>query len=264
MIVVPEVNGLRLVRQPDHARMSAEIAAAWRRPESFSPAIWGRFIEAARRHDDGWTEEERLPALAPDGSPCDFKNLHAGHHAAVWRRSIELAERRDPYQALLVAQHARWLYSAPPAGAPAADRRLDREFAAELEARIARLVERLSAGSPEERRAVSPAERLRARRLLGFFDVLSLSLLGALGPIRSTERLPCADREVGLGLRYSGAEAGIEPWPFRRTAVRTLAPVIRLARRTFASPQDLAAEIERSPIRRAAWRLRPREQSPRA
>ena len=81
MIVLSSPPGLVLVRQPDHAALSACLAEAWRRPESMPPAIWQRLITAVRHHDDGWLEAEERPALDATGRPYDFKELPAADTA---------------------------------------------------------------------------------------------------------------------------------------------------------------------------------------
>ena len=67
MIVVDEPDGsLLLVRQPHHAAMSAQIAAAWRRPAALSPGVWQRLLEAVRVHDDGWGPfDDPVPLCLP-------------------------------------------------------------------------------------------------------------------------------------------------------------------------------------------------------
>ncbi len=179
MIVVDQPDGsLLLVRQRDHAAASGLIAQAWRRPTLVASQTWDRQIEAVRRHDDGWSAAEQSPLLDPDGRPFDFKSIPTPQHVALWRRSIELAAQDDPYVALLIAQHARWLYTTVGQDR-IEDQRTAQRFADETAARIDGFIEQLSTGSQAERAAVSPRGLGTARVLVAFFDALSLALVGA-------------------------------------------------------------------------------------
>ena len=111
MIVLDDGRGgLLAISQVDHAAACGQLAAAWSRPEVLPETVWQRLIESACRHDDGWIDSELPPALDRDGRPLGFMQLPVKAHADIWRRGIDLAGRRDRYEALLVALHVRYLY----------------------------------------------------------------------------------------------------------------------------------------------------------
>lgn len=78
-IVIPREAGLLLIHQYDHAALSSDIARCWRPPAGLPAALWPRFLEAVRRHDDGWREPELAPACDPQGRPYDFKGCPTAH-----------------------------------------------------------------------------------------------------------------------------------------------------------------------------------------
>jgi hypothetical protein len=256
VIVLPRPGGLRLVSQPDHAGLSARLARAWRRPEGLGAGVWERFLEAVRRHDDGWIEEERRPTLDPRGRPYDFKTLPTPLHTDVWRRSVERAAGGDPYLGLLIAQHGRWLYAEFESRVSTLDREAADRFMEEMDRAIAERRRLLEAGSAEERAAVEEEPLLAARRLLGFFDGLSLRLLGAIrleraGPLRF------GAGEAVVTVRDEGPEILLEPWPFAPEALEVEAEAREVPGERFSAPEELAAALAAAPRARLRWRLAP-------
>lgn len=233
------------MRQPDHAAMSERIARAWPAPSGFAPAMWERFLSAVRRHDDGWRREEERPTLDPEGGPYDFKRLPARIHAAVWRRSVELAERDDPYLALIIAQHGRWLEG---------EDHDSREFIEEMDRAIERNRARLAAGRSEERAGVEPEAMLVARRLLSFFDAFSLFLLGAV-PMEETEPLRRGAAESSLRIRKGKEALQVQPWPFEVPALRLEVEAARLEATRFRSPEEFAEARDRAPRERLRFQV---------
>ena len=242
MIILRLEDGIRIVRQPEHARLSGALARAWRRPQAMDDAIWSRFVEAVSRHDDGWAREEEAPTLDASGQPYDFKSLPTPLHVAVWRRSMELAEAADPYAALLIAQHGRWLSAEFTRGGPEADERVAREFVAEMGRAIEGYRSKLLAGSPAEREAARPEALLAARRLLSFFDGLSLRLLEAIR-LERTEPLRFAEREEELSVHGDTPILAVRPWPFDYPALVVEARVLPVRKCRFGSPADLASAL---------------------
>jgi hypothetical protein len=255
MIIRPRGKGFLLVCQPDHAGLSARIAGGWRRPDRFPEAIWARFLEAVRRHDDGWILEEESPTLDPSGRPYDFKSLPTAVHVEVWRRSVDLAQAEDPYLALLIAQHGRWLYTEFQAKPGPLDQERAQGFIVEMDRAVEANAARLRAGSVEERSAVEPAALLAARRLLSFFDGLSLRLLGAIRLDR-TEPLPFGREETVLTVRGEGKEVELSPWPFAAPRVELEARRLTIEAERFGSPRELAEAMARAPLERPRWTFR--------
>ena len=251
MLVVDHGYGLRLIRQADHAALSGDIAFAWRAPRALPESYWPSFIEAVRHHDDGWETEDALPALS-NGRPLDFKETPVARHVAVWRRSIDLAGARDVYQEIIVGNHARWLYMRFPRGDSGEDRKVAESFVEETRRRIDSRAETLRARGGDARAAAEPAALEAARKLLSFFDALSLALLGGLPFFSRSEPLPLADEEAALHLTQTAARdpgsdapggAAVAPWPFVPGRVELRSRAFDLGARSFASPADCAAAM---------------------
>ena len=259
MIILPSRTGLLLFRQPDHAALSARIAAAWRRPQAIPSSMWPRFLEAVRLHDEGWRAEEKGPTLDPEGCPYDFKTLPPGIHIEVWRRGADPVRPVDPYIALLVAQHNRWLYEMLKAEFTSLRGDL-LEFPAEMEARIERERAVLLEGSGDERAAVTPAALEVARRLLSLFDGLSLMLLDAIPVPARTPALAFGDREAELGIERTAEGLSIGPWPFDPPTLSLSIEGARLERCRFSSPEELAQAMGRASAEVAQRQLVPSPQ----
>ncbi len=263
MIVVDEPDGsLLLVRQPHHAAMSAQIAAAWRRPAALSPGVWQRLLEAVRVHDDGWWPFEDRPELDPHGRPVDFKSIPTPRHVVVWDRSIERAASADRYVALLVALHARWLYTHVGQDG-IEDQACAQEFVRKLNERIDMMIEALGRGTDEQRDAATPTALALARRLVSFFDAVSLCLIGTIDWIDRSEALGFEGRETVLRLErpHKSADVAITPWPFAPDRLTTRVRAVRLPRQRFADPSALAAAMSRADPIDLEWTLGP-EASP--
>jgi len=205
--------------------------------------LWARFIEAVRRHDDGWIESEKRPALDRDGRLHDFKSLPVPLHVEVWRRSVDLARRADPYQGLLVAQHARRLYAEFFRDVSGEDQRLARDFIAEMD----RAIDACTASERED--------LLASRPLLSFFDGLSLRLLGAIAMDR-TELLPFGNDEAVLAVTEEKGGVRVQPWPFAAEAVSLDVRGVRLDASRFGSPDDLAVALARAPAETLRFELK--------
>ena len=265
MLVVNHGSGLRLIRQVDHAALSGDIALAWRAPGVIPETFWPSFLEAVGHHDDGWETEDALPALS-GGKPLDFKQTPVARHVAVWRRSIDMAGARDPYQEILVGNHARWLYTRFPRGDSAEDRKIAACFLEETDRRIEDRTQLLRGRGGDARAAAEPAALEAARKLLSFLDALSLALLGGLPFFTRTEPLALAEGEAALGLREiperGSGGAAIEPWPFVPGRVVLRSRAFDLATTSFASPLDCAAAMAATPLTGLAFVLEPRSANP--
>ena len=95
-----------LITQPDHAGLAARILEAWQCdgfPSSETRAV---VLFAAREHDNGWQEEDRVP-IVDDGSGEVLDFIHAPDtvRQRIWRRAVDRLSD-TPYAAALVAHHA--------------------------------------------------------------------------------------------------------------------------------------------------------------
>lgn len=261
MIVVEVESGLWiLARQTDHAAMCGELAAAWRRPTDIPAAVWPRFLEAVRRHDDGWNQAEQHPALHATGRPHDFKTLPTADHAAIWRRSMDLTEADDPYLALLTCLHARWLYGHVVLHPGESDQRQAQQLMAELAQRADGYIETLRAGEADDRRAVEPTALAAARSLLTVLDKLSLTLLGGLPGIDDLGAAPFGERSQAITLIDRDAAAGTArcaPWPFSPRSVTVRCPAYDITADQTRDPAALGRTLQQPAKRAIAWTLRP-------
>ncbi len=191
-----------LVPQPEHARMSGELAARWReRPVDAAVAL------AIGHHDDGWIDWERAPRAGGDtGRPLHFPELPVEDHLAIWRRGPALVAARDPYSGILVSHHGsgltemklRFSSALSPADRTALKRYLDEQRV--FRERVAR-----EAGLVLDFGRVG-----RDVALLRLLDFLSLVLCCGPAETRTIE----ADG-LSLSLAALGDQAvAVAPWPF--------------------------------------------------
>jgi len=194
-----------LIRQPDHARLSGELARHLALP--VSPAISDEIVQGISLHDEGWAPFdsgcEKLHAtgaqysgagvaMNAEGKPLSFQDIKPEDFLRAWRESIAAAEQVAPIAALIVSGHFRRLgktgvearrYSS-------AETELVREFLREEEARRERLC-RL------ERRA--PAEIEYWTDMLQFCDLLSLYLCcGAMENVEFPQRVASEGETIRL------------------------------------------------------------------
>lgn len=107
MIVRPVDDRLRLITQPDHARLAVRIM------EHCAPLrerVWANSILLAiREHDNGWTELDAAPMVdSSTGRIADFITAPVAVRQQVWPRGVERIH--EPWAAALVAQHALTIY----------------------------------------------------------------------------------------------------------------------------------------------------------
>lgn len=245
MLVVRQNNDtLRLIRQPDHAQASGQLAARWRRPTVIPEAMWPRLVEGVRRHDVGWQDAETLPAVDEHGRPHSFKTLPLDEHMGIWRRGVALTVGGDAYVGLVVALHARWLYTELMHPAEGGEVSHVQAFIEELDQWIDGAIQRLAVGNTAERTAVEPAALTAARRLLGALDGLSLQLCGALpfGPF--PEPVPYGERAERMSFVATAGGAAVSPWPFVDEAVTVTVAARDVPDRVYGDAAELGETLE--------------------
>jgi hypothetical protein len=149
MILQQSGGKLLMFRQTDHALLSGAFADRWGNDLIPAPKRRESTVVAASRHDDGWSEWELAPTLAPDGSPIDFIHIPVSQHVALYTRGIDLVESEDDYGGLLASLHGERLYTRP--------------FFPGMDPRI----QNLKGGDLELATAYVEGERKRQERLLG-------------------------------------------------------------------------------------------------
>jgi hypothetical protein len=88
MIIHRNGGAVWAIRQPDHGRQSAAIAAHLDPRWLGDPADRAHLLAAIAHHDDGWRRWEAAPAIAPDGLPLGFEHLPPADGEANWQRGV--------------------------------------------------------------------------------------------------------------------------------------------------------------------------------
>lgn len=260
MIIVDQDGQWLCARQPDHARLGGQLAQQWIKPAAMYDAVWRRFLQVVSTHDDGWLEAESQPGIDLTGRPFDFITLPTHQHIDIWRRGIDLAARRDVYQGLLVAHHARWLYTNYSNHPGPSEQAAAAGFIGELTQRIVEYLQLLRRGSREDRDAVEPARLATAAALLSFFDSFSLLLLGALPPPQRMRSVVFNGHQAAIDVRATESDAGIflcGPWPFMADQLQVRCPVRIIPRDACKNAADLAARLAAAPPHEKTWHIKP-------
>lgn len=233
MIVVDEAEGLRLITQPDHARFAAQLLSLWRRDELRRHPRRERLIAAVREHDNGWRETDAAPRIDPvTGWPYDFRELPDEPRRELWRRGVERFAEREPYVALLAAEHAWRLHQ---------DRRSAPGWTAYLDELAERRQELLEAAGLDDAALASDYGWLELA------DALSLAVCC---------RSPAPVERGPLRARLRGGELEIEPFPLAGATTFEI-PARRIAERPYRGETDLARELATARWTRMRIRCRP-------
>lgn len=171
MIVTPASDGeLRLVTQTDHAHLAGEILSLWRADALPAHPRRAEIVFAARRHDNGWREEDAAPRVDREtGRPADFTTLPRAARIELWLRGTERFAAERPYAALLVTEHARALHHDR-----RGDVRWEEELLAPLDERRRELLEVTGADPVEvaaDYRFIALADRLSLIACAGWTDL---------------------------------------------------------------------------------------------
>jgi hypothetical protein len=171
-----------LVRQPDHARVSGEIAQHL--AIAGAPPGDDDIVRGISLHDEGWaafdegrerlkatpaTYSDKSIALNAEGRPLSFLDIKAGDFLRAWQGSIDSAEAVAPIAALIVSGHFHRLgkFGISLAAYPEDDAQRVREFLASEEQRHPRWLRQQSRGENEVQYWTD---------VLQFCDLLSLYL----------------------------------------------------------------------------------------
>jgi hypothetical protein len=161
------------VTQPDHARISGELAAAF--DSRKVPDVREPIVRAISMHDIGWMQYDGdvssplAPIQLDSGEPISFANTEPEQFLRAWLGSIQAAQSTGPLGGLIVSAHFARLthpYLERGAGSPEQRAQVERFLHGEA-ARVERLLPQ--AGLPLEQ-----VEALIA--VLQFCDLASLYL----------------------------------------------------------------------------------------
>jgi hypothetical protein len=175
MLVRDRGESWQLVRQPDHADLSGQLAAAWGGDGFATPQHARSLTLAATRHDDGWAVFDRRPAWDPaNDRPRNFLDVAIPVHLAFYRACIAAVSDEDPYAGLMVSMHGSGIYTGRYGTQPSLGLTNVKGHEAEVQAFVAEQEAMQPARAGEL--GVSEEERWTNYKLLQVFDRLSLSL----------------------------------------------------------------------------------------
>lgn len=246
---------LVLITQHDHSRLSGEMARRLGNGLFAPPSPFESVVHAIAEHDCGWAEEDREPAIDPQGLPTHVFEADVLTSMGAWEKSVERVAAQDPYAGLLVSLHTMALAN----HAAARQAEPEDEFARQRVFRVRRFVHRqievqedlrrrlemrtdlpLRGGLAEQGRAAEE-DLLRTNFfLLEFLDQLSLDLCFGRLVFQRVEMLYPRPGEGPMSARIGGdADDGmtLDPWPFNCQRLELDVP----ARRIGAGPyRDVA------------------------
>lgn len=266
MLVQVRRDGMRLVRQHDHALMAGALARGWGaagpkgRPRPF------RLVLATALHDLAWRELDAEPRFdAERGRPYGFDEHPLEPKLAAYRTGLNRTEEISPYAALLGSLHyASFLGAGEASGFLSFEEERRERLLAEL-ARPPLEEARVPAPGGGEAGAPGPALERRVERDLAwlkFFDGLSIRLCltapggleDELPPWLEPDR-PLEPPEGGEPLRLAWEGPGtatLRPWPLA-VPVRLEVPVRELGARRYADAAALRRAWQSAEERQ--WRL---------
>ncbi len=257
MIVAEYPDGdLQVALQVDHALLSGQVARAWRRPAFLSPALWEQFILATDHHDDGWKLADSDPIIDAQGRPVNFRNSPTRRHVATWQHTLDHAIALGDYPRLLIASHARWLFTSFPS---VDDNARDAAvyMVEQIDQIMAELLEKLSR-DPQYALAVDPRHFEMSQKLFSFFDAISLVFLRGVDWISRTDPLPVGDEVDAIKLHSEMCSVRwgrMTPWPFVTEEVSFSCPIRRIPGRPYASSQHLEDTLQATQAKVRHWLL---------
>lgn len=252
-------EGLVVISQPAHARISGQLADAWGGSIAGELTPRNDVVLAAGQHDIGWLRWEMTPTLNPEtGLPHSFREMPTPVHLDIWSSAGSLALNYGPYVALLVSKHGSGLYRRfhdfdRDTEEEAADARA---FLHEAEAFEASLIEDLERQRDYRDDAADEIVE-RNRRLIGLWDGMSLAFCHGLRERQTFSGVPGAGGEFELELEpldERGSRIAVRPWPFDRERVHLLTHGRRLTG-TFNDDEAMLDALSAAPWVRIAIEL---------
>ncbi len=219
MIVRERGESWQLVRQPDHADLSGQLAEAWGGGDFARPRPLSSVVLGAYRHDDGWAVFDRRPAWdTAKRQPLNFLDIPIRAHVAFYSACIEVVAQEDPYAGVLVSMHAVGLYNGRYQTSPGSGPGLVNAPNAAEE--VVRFVEEREAAHTERALAlrIPDEERWTNYKLLQIYDRLSLAF--CLREWESSDAEPYTISPVPSDYSGSDVELTLEPlgpWRVRVT-----------------------------------------------
>ncbi len=230
-----------LTPQPEHARLSAIIAAAWNFPgEKPSDEVF----KAIFSHDDGWKEAEAAPAVDGNGDPVSFHEIRLTAATPIYERSIEgRREASQLYAAVLVAGHFLYLVETAELGrASTADAIAAGQFLAKQRKNLENLKKELSQDEAGAKKLESYEKDLR---FLQVCDFLSLLLCTDFYNEETLTNVPYLQQGDTLKVTRKGNNLALtlDPLPFKKNLRDHLTSYI-VPYIPYDSPEELRAAMD--------------------
>jgi hypothetical protein len=244
-------SGLLLIRQVEHARLSAELAAAVGNDRFATVLPRDQVLQAVELHDAGWPLHDDAPTVTPRGEPTDAFEMPLETALRIWSASTEIARDADAYAGLLVSLHGIALsqHVRPASGHSQKEnfalikfQHAQIEIQESLRVQLAMRVDMpLRHGLAEAGGKADEDLLLRNFRLLEFADQLSLNLCFDQCRFADVTLIPQHGASV-VHLTLWRRDTGnfvLDPWPFHGQELQLTVAALPLPDRKFANDQDL-------------------------
>jgi Protein of unknown function (DUF3891) len=262
--MISRQNGreLLLISQHDHSQLSGELAKRIGNGLFAPPSPFESVVHAIADHDCGWEDEDRRPAIDPQGQPVQIFEADAMTAVNAWEKSVNPLIARDPYAGLLVSLHTMALANRAAARQPEPTDEFSRQrifhlrrfvhLQIEVQEELRRRLEMrtdlpLRGGLAEQGRAAEE-DLLRTNFfLLEFLDQLSLDLCFDRLVFQRIEMLYPRAGEGSVTARIgSDPESGltINPWPFNSERLELDVPALRIPPGPYRDSAALRTALE--------------------
>ncbi|WP_017318249.1 DUF3891 family protein [Mastigocladopsis repens] len=237
-------QGLICITQPNHARLSGQLAQAWGNEDFGQVAPKTEVCQGAELHDIGWIFWEQSPKLNPQtGYPYQFMELSTQEHIDIWSGAKHLVLPMGRYIALLVSLHGTGLYERftswqnSQTSTEIVQNFLEREYA--FQEKLVAVLGNDEYYSPY----TTPEVISRNRKLVATWDALSIILCQGFTSEAHVAQVPMSDGETTLKLTLKEVKdnhnlLAVSPWPFQHSEV-DLVYEGRLLQQTFSDEKAM-------------------------
>ena len=241
--------GWLLIRQIDHARLAADIAAHWASGSS-GLGLSDIVIAAISQHDDGWLDWDARPEIDGQGRPIAFDEMPSASAVQIWRKSIASVEPLGPLAQYMVAGHfCALLVRFGRVKSDGLSDPIAKQFHTEYTAKMKDWLTAWTAGS--EQKAPFADEALR---WLQFFDALSLWLC-TRRQTQPEQMVAPSNGSLTFSPQSGTDTIHIAPWPLRQPRLQVQVVARIVPAKAYRSTQELADVPVRTVV--LTWHLEP-------
>jgi hypothetical protein len=216
-------EGVIVITQPAHARLSGDLARAWGNEVFGDFAPQAEMCLAADLHDIGFLDWEESPTLnLKTGLPHSFLDLPTKLHLNIWAKGIRQMTQYSRYAALLVSMHFATLAQRHPSLPSSQETQFEKNFLEEQRANQHRLMTSLR-NDPQYASSSGNEVLARNRELVSLWDWISLLLCMGLGETQIVNGVPAAKGKCDITLTSLSpgepSRVKLFPWPFNEASV---------------------------------------------